>query len=392
MRPSRFFVRILVSSAVLFSLASASLAQAVRAVYNFDGTIGSTPLNITLAQGRDGQLYGTTVYGGTYGLGAIFKIAPSGHATALHSFNGTDGSYVWAGLTLGADGNFYGTTQQGGTAGYGVLFKMTPTGTLTVLHNFTSDGTDGIYPLAAPILASDGNFYGTTDSGGTNGAGAVYKFTPAGVLTIIYNYDFSDGWGADFPPTQGIDRNLYLAALLGGNGNDTCGSLAKISTGGILANLYLLDCAANGANPVGSLYQGSDGNFYGAAFNGGAFSQGVLFQLSTNFTYTVLHSFGATPTDGTEPSGGVMQATDGTFYGIDYRGGSFNYGTIYDYSLDGTYNTLFTWARKVEAQGQLAQHTNGILYGVTSAGGTYNLGIWAAPHKSSGRDSRELRA
>ena len=349
-----------------------SLAQTVNVLYNFDGTVGSNPLNITLTQGRDGQLYGTTVYGGTSNLGAIFKITPSGHATALHSFNGTDGSQVWAGLTLGSDGNFYGTTFHGGTAGVGVLFKMTPTGTLTVLHNFANNGTDGTLPVASPILASDGNLYGTTQNGGPNNAGTVYKLTPAGVFSIIYNLDSTIGSYAAFSPTQGSDGSLYLAALYGG-GNG-CGSLMKLSTAGVLINSYSLDCAANGGNPSGSLFQASDGNFYGATFNGGQYSMGVLFKLSQNFAYSVLHNFGATFSEGTNASGGVMQATDGNLYGLDYLGSTFGDGTIYDFSLSGTFNTLYDWTSNVAAQGQVSQHTNGTLYGVTYQGGTNNLG------------------
>ncbi len=241
----------------LLQFVGAGLAQTVKVLYNFDGSAGSNPLNITLTQGRDGQLYGTTVYGGASGLGSIFKITPSGHATALHSFSGTDGSYVWAGLTLGSDGNFYGTTFQGGTSGVGVLFKMTPSGTVTVLHNFANNGTDGTFPLSSPVLASDGNLYGATQNGGKNNAGTVYRFTPAGVFSIIYTLDPTIGSYAAFSPTQGADGALYLATLYGGSNG--CGSLMKLSTAGVLSNSYSFDCAANGGNPSGSLFQGSDG-------------------------------------------------------------------------------------------------------------------------------------
>jgi uncharacterized repeat protein (TIGR03803 family) len=357
---------------LLLLLVGTSLAQTVNVLYNFDGTAGSNPLNITLTQGRDGQLYGTTVYGGTSNLGAIFKVTPSGHATALHSFNGTDGSYVWAGLTLGSDGNFYGTTLQGGTTGYGVLFRITPTGTLTVLHNFANNGIDGTLPVSSPILASDGNLYGATQNGGPSNAGTIYRFTPAGVLTTIYVLTRTSGSFSAFSPTQGSDGNLYVATLYGGS-ND-CGTLLQISTAGVLSKSYSFDCAANGANPSGSLFQGSDGNFYGATYNGGQYSMGVLFKLSPDFAYTVLHNFGATFTEGTNASGGVMQATDGNFYGLDYLGSNYGDGTIYNYSLSGTFNTLYDWTSNVGSQGQFSQHTNGTLYGVTYQGGTNNLG------------------
>jgi uncharacterized repeat protein (TIGR03803 family) len=368
----RFLATAASFSAVTLLLVSTGMSQKVSVLYNFSSAVGANPINIALTQGRDGQLYGTTVNGGASGLGSIFKISTTGHATALHSFNGTDGSQPWAGLTLGTDGNFYGTTFQGGTTGNGVVFKMTPTGTLTVLHNFVDDGIDGILPMSAPILATDGNFYGTTQIGGANFAGAVYKLTPAGVLTIIYNMDSAVGSYAAYSPTQGNDGNLYIATLLGGSGQ--CGSVIKISTAGVLKNNYSLDCAANGGNPGGSLFQGSDGNFYGTAYNGGANSLGVLFKLSRTFSYTVLHSFGNPLSEGTNPSGGVIEATDGNLYGLAYNGGTFGDGTVFNSSLSGTSNTLNNWSSNVAAQGQLTQHTSGGLYGVTYQGGTQNLG------------------
>jgi uncharacterized repeat protein (TIGR03803 family) len=371
MRPSRFIAVTFASSAMFLSLLGASVAQ-MKVLYNFNGTLGSNPTEIALIQGRDGQIYGTASLGGTYGLGSVFKITTTGQFTALHSFNGTDGQYPEAGLTLGADGNFYGTTEEGGTGSWGVLFKMNPTGAVTILHNFNQDGVDGFDPLSPPILASDGNFYGATTYGGINNAGAVYKLTPAGVYTIIYNYDSSVGYGAQSSPAQGRDGNLYVAALTGGSSN--CGSEIKISTGGVLVNSYSFDCGANGGNPEGSLVQASNGNFYGVAFNGGAYSEGVLFKLDTSLDYTVLYSFGTTTTNGTEPNGGLIQATDGNFYGVAYRGGSFNDGAIYNYSLAGGSNTLFSWNREIEAEGAFLQHTNGTLYGVTYLGGTNNLG------------------
>jgi uncharacterized repeat protein (TIGR03803 family) len=372
MTPPRYFAAILVPLTVLLSLAGVSPAQAVHVLYSFNGALGANPSEIALTQGRDGELYGTVTSGGVYGQGSIFKITTAGTITELHSFEGTDGTFAWAGLTLGADGNFYSTTGEGGTGSWGVLFKMTPEGTVTVLHNFTQNGTDGVFPLSPPILASDGNFYGTTSYGGINGAGTVYKLTPAGVYTIIYNLDSVDGYSAQSSPTLGANGNLYIATLLGGS--NQCGALLEISTGGVLSNAYSFECGATGGYPQGSLLKGADGNFYGTADNGGAYSQGVLFKLTPNFDYSVLYSFGATTTDGAEPNGGLIQATNGNLYGVDYYGGSFNDGTIYDYSSAGESSTLYSWNRENDAEGQFIQHTNGMLYGVTYAGGTKNRG------------------
>src|SRR5437588_9812890 len=166
-------------------------AQTVATVYNFAGgtASGANPWYVTLVQGTDGQLYGTTYNGGSAGMGTAFKVTTSGTFTLLHSFAGgaSDGANPTGGLTLGSDGNFYGTTQMGGAGSQGVIFKMTTAGAITVLHTF-NDSTDGAFPWSAPILGSDGNFYGTA-SGGANGNGLVYKITSAGTYTTIYPFD-----------------------------------------------------------------------------------------------------------------------------------------------------------------------------------------------------------
>jgi len=365
-------VSVVVALALVCLFVAFAGAQTVSVIYNFDGSIGSNPLDITMTQGRDGQLYGTTLNGGTFGLGAIFKVTPGGKAALLHSFNGADGQNPWGGVALGSDGNFYGTAANGGSAGFGVIFNMTPNGAFSVLHSFQNDGVDGVFPISAPILASDNNFYGTTQSGGTNNAGAVYRLTVAGTLTIIYNLDSATGSYGAYSPTQSADGSLYIATLFGSSAD--CGSVLRISTTGVLSKSYSFDCAANGQNPGGPLIQGADGNFYGTTFNGGKFSAGVLFKLTKNLTNTVLHNFGSTLTEGTNPAGGVTQATDGKLYGLDSNGGTFGLGTIYGSSLSGSSNTLDNWSTAVAAQGQLAQHTKGPLYGVTYGGGTNDLG------------------
>lgn len=123
-----------------------ALPSPVTILADFDGTNGQSPFTENLVQGKDGNLYGTTLYGGANGDGTVFKVTPSGMLTSLHSFTGTDGENPYAGLVLGIDGNFYGTTYQGGTFGDGTVFKITPAGKFTTLHNF--DNTDGGFPRA----------------------------------------------------------------------------------------------------------------------------------------------------------------------------------------------------------------------------------------------------
>jgi uncharacterized repeat protein (TIGR03803 family) len=175
----------------LVLLTTAAYTQSFSVLYNF-GTKSGDPCNPDnsgiVAQGRDGSLYSAAPSCGAHGDGAVFKITLEGAFTVLHSFNGTDGRAPYSGLRLGTDGNFYGTTSSGGASGSGTLFKITPSGSLTVLHNFTN-GSDGGQPFAPPIQGIDGNFYGTTVTGGgspncSGGCGIVYKITSQGT----YNF------------------------------------------------------------------------------------------------------------------------------------------------------------------------------------------------------------
>ena len=156
----------------------------VTILHNFSGSDGKEPEG-TLIQARDGNFYGTTSFDGTGGSGGtVFKMTPGGTLTTLATFDGQGGpEYPYAGLIQASDGNFYGTSTGGGTQhGNGTVFKMTPSGTITTLHSFAC--TDGCAPYGGLVQGSDGNFYGTTRSGGTNGFnyGTVFKITPSGSL------------------------------------------------------------------------------------------------------------------------------------------------------------------------------------------------------------------
>jgi uncharacterized repeat protein (TIGR03803 family) len=197
-------------------------AQTFTVLNNFDPTnngpwLAEYPDIIT--QGRDGNLYFTTLDGGNsqFSDGGIFQMTPAGALTLLASFGGNQFSNRPrnpSGLTLGTDGNFYGITIEGGSGvptDFGTVFQVTPTGVITFRYNF-SGGADGGFPYAPPIQASDGNFYGTTSGmGGVNSnAGTVYQLTPAGIFTTLYQIDSSGSTGAfpSAPLVQGTDGNL----------------------------------------------------------------------------------------------------------------------------------------------------------------------------------------
>jgi uncharacterized repeat protein (TIGR03803 family) len=363
----------------MFLLASISDAQTVRTLHNFNGVDGANPANLILAQGRDGGLYGATIYGGTNNIGVIFKTTASGRYTVLHNLSGvTDGGYP-SSLTLGSDGNFYGTAEGGGPTDSGTVFKISPSGTFTVLHSFSGNSSEGSTPSTPPIQALDGNFYGTTNFGGTGNSGTVYQLTPAGSLTVLYNFEPAGGGSgsATGMPTQGGDGYLYILEANGGA--SSCGRILKLSTAGVLSDTYDFDCETTGRVPVGRLIPGADGNLYGTTVHGGIYDcgsgyceGGLLFQLGPNFNYTVLYDFGGIIGEASEPMG-VILGSDGKFYGNDVAGGAFSYGTIYRYSPGGAPHALFNWTSDIGPAG-LTQHTNGAFYGGNNRDGTSSLG------------------
>ena len=197
-------------------------------LYSFGtGTDGQDPY-AGLIQDASGNLYGTTYYGGTNRTGTVFKVTPDGVETVLHSFGtGTDGQYPYAGLIQDASGNLYGTTQQGGTNGTGTVFKVTPAGVETVLYSF-GIAPDGYYPNAGLIQDASGNLYGTTYYGGTNNKGTVFKVTPAGVETVLYSFGIApDGYYPSARLIQDASGNLYGTTTQGGT--NTTGTVFKIS-------------------------------------------------------------------------------------------------------------------------------------------------------------------
>ena len=347
-------------------------------LHNFYNLDGAEPYD-GLIQATDGNFYGTTSVGGPcypYQSGTVFKVTPSGALTTLHSFDGKDGAYPIGGLIQATDGNFYGTTNSG--EGFpGTVFKITASGALTTLHSF--DGNDGAYPVAGLIQATDGNFYGTTLEDGPNGGGTVFKITPSGTLTTLYSFGGSDGSGPWAGLIQATDGNFYGTTTGGGTNNS--GTVFKITPSGTLRTLYSFcpqtNCA-DGANPSGVLIQATDGNFYGTTTYGGATTDcygyggcGTIFRITPSGTLTTLHSFDGA--DGTFPKAGLLQATDGNFYGTTPAGGaSFNgSGTVFKITPSGTLTIVHSFHGSDGASpvGGLIQASDGRFYGTTEVGG-----------------------
>ena len=339
--------------------------------YTF-GNDGANPwAGLTL--GADGYYYGTTSAGGTTGNGVLFKVSPTGVYTSLHEFaGGSDGASPFSSPIQASDSSFYGTTY--GTNGASTIYRYQTNGTFTTIYNF--DVVHGQGVVAPLIQGSDGNLYGTASTGGnaTLGCGTIFKLSTSG--QILWSYIFPCGVGGalpDAPLFQASDGNFYGTTASGGEGGVQPGTVFRIDQNGNVKILYAFKNIPDGASPTGGVTQGTDGNLYGTTSGGGKSGGGTLFQLSLNGVHKILYSFGVT---GKEPFSGVMQDTNGLFYGTTYMGGRYGYGTVY--SLNMGLGPFVTFVQPFAAVGGTAQILGQGLTGATAV--TFN-GIAATSFK-----------
>jgi uncharacterized repeat protein (TIGR03803 family) len=375
---------------------------ALTTLYSFTGggADGANPA-AGLVQGSDGSFYGTTANGGNFqarysshsryfiSFGTVFQISTDGALTTLYSFGGTNGASP-NGLVQGTDGNLYGTTAGGDTEGSGTVFKINTNRALTTLYAFDTSfpaAALGRNPQAGLVQGSDGNFYGTTYSGGTNGEGNVFKISTNGELTSLYSFGSgSDGMFPQAGLVQGSDGNFYGTTYYGGTNVEYPFSLAygtvfQISTSGALTTLYSFAEGNDGGYPSAGLVQGSDGNFYGTTEYGGTYGYGTVFQISTTGALTSLYSFTGT-NDGANPVAGLVQGSDGNFYGTTSVGGTFGsavggYGTVFKISTSGALTSLYSFTGTNDGanpQAGLVQSSDGSFYGTTYNGGVVGAG------------------
>jgi uncharacterized repeat protein (TIGR03803 family) len=310
-------------------------------------------------------------------------MSPDGSLTTLYNFTGGgDGCGGMPGLVLDTNGeNFYGLNSIGGdrsvchSFGCGVIFKMSPAGSLTPLYAFNF--TDGANPNSPLLQATNGNFYGTGTNGGTSsacfvGCGAIFVMTPDGIVTRLHSFDLADGGN----PQNAVLIQASNFAIYGettGGGRPACslgcGTIFKMTLGGTFQMLHRFS-GAGGSEPTGGLVEAADGSLYGTTRHGGPDDAGTVFKITADGRLTTLHFFHGP--DGQIPDGGLVQATDGNLYGTTSGGGANGDGTIYRITSTGAIATLhdFDGSDGSGSNSALLQATNGKLYGTTTSGGT----------------------
>lgn len=358
---------------------------------SFNGTNGANPA-AGLVQGADGNFYGTAQSGGASNSGTIFAISGDGSFfTNVYSFSGgTNGTAPVGGLVLGTDGNFYGTTYAGGASNVGTIFQISTNGVFRQLAQLS--GTNGANPDVVLVQAADGSFYGGTKYGGPypnatsggTGYGTIFQVTTNGALTTPVLFAGTNGAN----PTAlvlGEDGNFYGATTWGGNISSFSlgfGTIFRLSPDGTFTNLYLFSGGNDGGFPLAGLVQGTDGNFYGSTEAGGPSSIGTVFRIAPDGQFQSLFAF-LSSSMGSYPYAALIQASDGNFYGTTYLGGvgsGGQRGTIFEITPAGNETPLILFTGPTGAypgaspQSPLVQGTDGNFYGTTLKGGVYTNG------------------
>jgi len=396
----------------LFSAPASGQTLTVSTLHNFCTATncpdGEDPYG-SLLQAYDGNFYGTTILGGAYGNGVIFRITPAGTLTTLYSFCSAKSKTCPDGadpvsLMQAGDGNLYGVTQYGGANSSGTLFRFVPSGsggTFTTLYAFCSAGgsqcTDGAAPYTL-IQGSDGALYGVTQYyGGAYAAvgegGTLFKFVPSGsggTMTVLNqfcsNMDCTDG-SIPYGILEGSDKNFYGAFSQGGYsarfGSSGVGGIYKLLSPNLTYTILYNFCATvnnqdqciDGGDPYANVIEAEDGSLYGTLSVTPSESTGLIYRLTTAGTFTTMYTFAGTA-DGSDPQVPLAYGTDGKYYGSNALGGDDD-GTFFNFTVANALATLDTYYTPKNANstpavpgGPVIQGSDGNFYGGTQTGGT----------------------
>lgn len=379
------------SAALAIPLRVAAQARTLTVLYSFTGGADGGSPRGRLFRDASGNLYGTAEVGGDTscnppsGCGAVLKVDATGNESVLHSFVGSpnDGWNPLSGLIADASGNVYGTTVSGGSSNAGTVFRLDTAGNETVLYNFTSSNGHG--PHAGVVRDASGNLYGTTFLGGSKcniaGCGTVFRLSATGKETNPHIFPAAAGDGR-YPSAELVldaSGNLYGTTTRGGTAG--FGTVFKVDTTNKETVLYSFSGGADGGNPNAGLIQDAAGNLYGTTFSGGSSGNGTVFKVDATGKETVLHSF--TGKDGAGPFAVLMRDVAGNLYGTTNSGGDhsfcsgFGCGVVFKLAKTGKATVLhsFTGTDGANPAAGLVQDAAGNLYGTTAAGGPDGFGV-----------------
>lgn len=307
-------------------------------------------------------------------LGAAV-VAPSAIAgelkTTLHSFAGRpDGDYPFSALTALPSGWLVGTTDHGGVDGQGTVFRINRKGATSVIHSFSLNGASGAQPTSPVTLGSDGLLYGLTSYGGQSNLGTVFQLKLNGKYKVLHHFD---GPGGALPTlsrmVEGNDGALYGVTWLGGA--QDMGVLFRITKRGRYSVLHQFVYGTDdGARPYSDLVRGADGYIYGTCTLGGSFNNGTVFRFNEAGNYETVASF----PERMYPQGGMVVDGAGTIYGASRQGGANGNGTVFKYQVPQGLSVLYSFPAIGNAigfypEGGLTLAPDGKMYGTTFGGG-----------------------
>jgi uncharacterized repeat protein (TIGR03803 family) len=353
-------------------------APAITLKASFNGANGANPY-AALTPAGNGLFYGTTVYGGDNNVGSIFEFDPSGSGsiTLKASFDGTNGAKPESALTPAGNGLFYGTTVLGGGNGVGSIFEFDPSGGGSITLKASFDGANGKYPFAALTPAGNGLFYGTA-YGGDNDLGSIFEFDPSGGGSITLKASFDGANGAiPYAALTPAGNGLFYGTTVYGGDNDL-GSIFEFDpSGNGSITLKASFEGTNGATPYAALTPAGNGLYYGTAYSGGDMDVGSIFEFDPSGVGSITLKASFDKANGAYPFEPLTPAGNGLFYGTTVNGGDNYVGTIFEFDPSGTGSiTLKASFSPLPSppSGQLIQASNGKFFGTTSQGGEFGVG------------------
>jgi uncharacterized repeat protein (TIGR03803 family) len=365
------------TAVALCTAAVGQIDQSVITIHSFPGGNGGSTVWGGLRSGGDGKLYGTTEANSEDNPGTFFSVSQGGTVSTLHVFTPLEGNGSLSSLALGADGNFYGTSYSGClNPADGCIVRISKAGTVSVLHNFDDSGPHR--PYAGLFQASDGNFYGTTNYGGTDDVGTVFEMNTDGTVTLLHSLaKATEGSYPSGTLIEGGDGSLYGVTQVDGVGQH--GSVFKISKAGVFTVVHSLGGSKDSSGAAWGLVKGADGKLYGVTWGGGTYGGGTVFTVDENDTFTIVHSFDPS-SEYYYPYAALTLASDGKLYGttLDAPVGSPPANAIFRFDpASGAVETLHLFTAVGDGSrpySEMIQGDDGLLYGTTYAGGDYGLG------------------